>query len=191
MRAPRTTMIRVNPDSAEQGTYCTCFCLPEGGDICADCGKPARPLVNASAPDASQPAVGIGAAQPATHSEPVSPAEPVTMPPPCPRLQIRFGADTVLHIGHSLLLGRGYAGVAPVLYEYLAGLTGISRRHCLIQWDEHGGWLTDLGSTNGTRANGAVLRAGEAMRITVDALPLTVALGHYAYCTIDAQETPQ
>lgn len=180
----------ITPDGAEDYAYCACFCPPEGDDLCLDCGKPARPMANAAAADDGEFTGGTGAAEPAPSGESVPPAEPVTMPSQCPRLQIRFGADTVLHIGHSLLLGRGYAGVAPVLHEWLSALSGISRRHCLIQWDEHGATLTDLGSTNGTRANGAMLRAGEAMRIAADALPLTVALGQYAHCTIEAQEAP-
>jgi hypothetical protein len=36
---------------------------------------------------------------------------------------------------------------------------GVSRRHAVLQRAEDGLWLVDLGSTNGTRCNGAVLEA--------------------------------
>lgn len=36
----------------------------------------------------------------------------------------------------------------------LAGDATVSRQHCLIEFDEHGAWVQDLGSLNGTHLNG-------------------------------------
>jgi DNA-binding NtrC family response regulator len=61
----------------------------------------------------------------------------------------RDGA-TVAHLdkGRSLVVGR----VAPA--DVVIDDPGLSRRHARFSWDDHGVWVEDLGSTNGTKKNG-------------------------------------
>jgi hypothetical protein len=77
------------------------------------------------------------------------------------------GADTVMHARTSLVLyHRDGAMVAPL--EKGRPITigraapadieiadlGLSRQHARFMWDDHGIWVEDLGSTNGTKKNG-------------------------------------
>jgi len=39
----------------------------------------------------------------------------------------------------------------------LAGSASVSRRHCLIELDDHGAWAVDLGSLNGTFVTGQLV----------------------------------
>src|SRR5438094_379769 len=80
------------------------------------------------------------------------------------------GGDTVLHArttlvlyhrdgamvaqldkGRSLVVGRA----APSDVEIPD--PGLSRQHARFTWDDHGIWVEDLNSTNGTRKNGALV----------------------------------
>jgi pSer/pThr/pTyr-binding forkhead associated (FHA) protein len=45
-------------------------------------------------------------------------------------------------------------GRSPDCTLRLAGDIGVSRQHCLIEVDEAGAWVKDLGSLNGTFVNG-------------------------------------
>ena len=66
----------------------------------------------------------------------------------------RDGAITAhLEKGRTLSVGR--AAPSDVEIHDL----NLSRQHARFSWDDHGLWLEDLGSTNGTRRNGEPLRA--------------------------------
>jgi hypothetical protein len=65
----------------------------------------------------------------------------------------RDGA-TVAHLekGRSFVVGRA----APSEVEIPE--LGLSRQHARFTWDDHGLWVEDLGSTNGTKKNGEVVK---------------------------------
>lgn len=62
--------------------------------------------------------------------------------------------------GQELVLGRG-SGCRP----RLQGSPSVSRRHAAIVVDQGAVTVTDLGSTNGTRAGGCQLQPGQSVRI--------------------------
>ncbi len=65
----------------------------------------------------------------------------------------RDGAITAhLEKGRSLIVGRA----APSEIEIHD--LNLSRQHARFSWDDHGLWVEDLGSTNGTRKNGEPVR---------------------------------
>lgn len=169
----------------EESDFCGCWPVINPKDLCDYCGKPT--VTPKIPPDASRAADGIVRDLTEDSIETLE----VTAPPSCPPLQIRFGSDNVLNVGQSLLIGRGYAGVSPAFFDWLAAQPGISRRHCLIQIDLNGARLCDVGSLNGTRANGVPLRTGESLMLTSAVLPVALTLGRYAQITIEEQEKPQ
>ena len=86
------------------------------------------------------------------------------------RTTLKGGGDTVLHArttlvlyhrdgamvaqldkGRSLVVGRS----APSDIEVPD--PGLSRRHARFTWDDHGIWVEDLKSTNGTKKNGEII----------------------------------
>ena len=169
----------------EESDFCKCWPVTNPKELCDYCGKPTvTPEIPADATRATD-----GIVRDLTEVSIETPE--VTAPPSCPPIQIRFGPDSVLNVGQSLLIGRGYAGVSPALFDWLAAQPGISRRHCLIQIDLNGARLCDVGSLNGTRANGIPLRTGESLVLTSAVLPVALTLGRYAQIIIEEQEKPQ
>lgn len=51
----------------------------------------------------------------------------------------------------------------------LPGDASVSRQHCLIELDEYGAWVQDLGSLNGTLVNGEVIGKGDRTSREADA----------------------
>lgn len=71
-----------------------------------------------------------------------------------------------------VLLGRGRStarGIRTIDLTTVGGLeAGVSRKHALLQRDEEGFTLEDLGSKNGTRLNGKPITAHEPISVEVD-----------------------
>src|SRR5260221_14397527 len=66
----------------------------------------------------------------------------------------RDGAKVApLTLGEALVVGRAHPADA------VAADPGLSRKHARFSWEEDGFSVEDLGSTNGTRLNGAPLAA--------------------------------
>jgi two-component system, NtrC family, response regulator AtoC len=100
------------------------------------------------------------------------------------------GGDTVLHARTTLVLyHRDGAMVAqlektrPLVVGRAAPADveipdpGLSRQHARFTWDDHGIWVEDLNSTNGTKKNGAlVTRAKVAPGDEIAIGPVTVAV---------------
>ncbi|MGE0402628.1 MAG: FHA domain-containing protein, partial [Kofleriaceae bacterium] len=73
----------------------------------------------------------------------------------------RDGAITAhLEKGRSLIVGRA----APSNVEIHD--LNLSRQHARFSWDDHGLWVEDLGSTNGTKKNGEKLD-GTGVRVRI------------------------
>ncbi len=73
-----------------------------------------------------------------------------------------------LDILGSIVLGRNTSDESPAdldLTPYGGGELGVSRRHALIQMTRNNLHLIDLGSTNGTRFNGAFVVVGGAVSL--------------------------
>ena len=88
----------------------------------------------------------------------------------------RDGAVTAhLEKGRSLVVGRA----APSEIEIHD--LNLSRQHARFSWDDHGLWVEDLGSTNGTKKNGEPVRpAAGRMRVApgdeISVGPVTVSI---------------
>src|SRR5215470_14218273 len=89
---------------------------------------------------------------------------------PMDRTTLKGGGDTVLHARTTLVLyHRDGAMVAqldkgrPLVVGRSAPSDveipdpGLSRQHARFLWDDHGIWVEDLKSTNGTRKNGEIV----------------------------------
>lgn len=169
------------------------FCDQCGEEIlrCSQCGRPGKgkrcihdgkPLVSAAsapAPAATPVSGPPPAAAPTAPAAPpsASPAAPPVAPPAAPgaaalRLRLRcpeHGIDFCPEPG--AVLGRR-AGSHAALFAQLSQISG---KHAEIQQTAPGQWtVTDLGSTNGTRVNGAKLAPQAAQALPQGAL-LTLA----------------
>jgi DNA-binding NtrC family response regulator len=93
------------------------------------------------------------------------------------------GADTVLHARTTLVLYHRDGAMVAQLDKGRAVVVGraapadveipdpgLSRQHARFTWDDHGIWVEDLGSTNGTKRNGeritrAQIRPGDEISV--------------------------
>jgi pSer/pThr/pTyr-binding forkhead associated (FHA) protein len=88
------------------------------------------------------------------------------------RLRLQLSGETHTTLGldlkPSLLIGRSGPHTPPPdldLSPYGGDTQGVSRRHAQLLFDGESLFLEDLNSTNGTRLNGYILKAGEPYRL--------------------------
>lgn len=105
-------------------------------------------------------------------------------PPGAPRLVMIAGPD----LGQRIDLREGELRIGRESHcDVVLPLGGVSRVHCSIRREASGIWLRDLGSTNGTRKNGALVRAQADVRLLVGDL---IAVGGAIFKLLDA-ESPE
>jgi len=96
-----------------------------------------------------------------------TPSSASVTPPPA-RLEFRIGERRLIVAVHvDMVLGRHTdEDVLEIdLNKYGAGELGVSRRHAQIHVQNSELFIRDLGSTNGTRLNGAVIPANQMVRL--------------------------
>ena len=173
------TSFEAAPIASDKADNCRCECQEPDivGGTCQQCGLPE--IGGASI-----------ASEPFGHQSDQREAKIAQAPPAdlLPALQLRFGAGSVMKLGESVFVGRGYAGMPPLLSEWVNTQGGISRRHCLLMFESGCLSVVDLGSKNGTRANGTVLRAGQVHALSSANLPHRIAFGRHAELKIEARE---
>ena len=88
---------------------------------------------------------------------------------PPARLEFRIGERRLIVAVHvDMVMGRRNEDDEALeidLNKYGAGELGVSRRHAQIHVQESDLFIRDLGSTNGTRLNGALIPANQPMRL--------------------------
>ncbi len=98
---------------------------------------------------------------------PLSPPNPVLHPPA--RLEFRMGERRLIVAVHvDMVMGRRAGDEEALeidLSRYGAGQLGVSRRHAQIHVQGAELFISDLGSTNGTRLNGALLPPNQPVRL--------------------------
>lgn len=93
---------------------------------------------------------------------------PQTNHPPA-RLEFKFGERRLIVAVHvDMVMGRRGAAedvLAIDLNKYGGGELGVSRRHAQIHVQDSELYISDLGSTNGTRLNGVTIHANQPVRL--------------------------
>ncbi len=132
--------------------------IPEGVNVCPDCGCELTSVQGAQAAPPSPPTTpSESASVPPVEAPPVAPVAP---PAPTPTytarlLLVRGGSPTgdVFSISGRVIIGKFDPSTGPVDIDlgHLPESGYVSRRHAEIYCDATGQWfVTDLGSTNGT-----------------------------------------
>lgn len=104
--------------------------------------------------------------------------------PGAPRLVMIAGPD----LGQRVDLREGELRIGRESHcDVVLPLGGVSRVHCSIRREASGVWLRDLGSTNGTRKNGALVRTQTDVKLHVGDL---IAIGGAIFKLLDA-ESPE
>src|SRR5262249_54684079 len=125
----------------------------------------------ALSPESSPPA-----AVPSPAAAPVTPDDTLTDTIPQARLTVREGAPK----GLTAAIAGGVTTIGRVVTNYIhLQDNAVSRHHCRIVWDQDAYVLEDLGSTNGTRVNGAPtdrahLRDGDLIQVGAHVLQFSL-----------------